>query len=108
MKNTRIALLEKYIEETPHDPFNHYALAMELIPENTEKAFEILKVLVSEYEDYVPTYYQLAKLLESKQEYSKALKIYEKGLGVAMYLKDHKAYSELQRAYHTLAESLED
>ncbi len=108
MNNTRIDLLLSYIKENPNDPFNHYALAMEYVLIEPAKALELLNMLIKEHEDYVPTYYQLAKLHEAEQNFSIALKTYEKGLGVAMYLKDHKAYSELQRAYHTLAESLED
>jgi Cytochrome c biogenesis factor len=46
MIQNRIDLLKKFIEEDPSDPFNVYALALEYIESNPEKAKELFEQLL--------------------------------------------------------------
>ena len=72
----RKSLLKQYISEEPKNPFNWYALALE-----------------------IPTYYQAAFLFDSLGMLDQAKKTFEGGINLATSLQDQKAIKELKNAY---------
>ena len=72
MNEARLALLKKYIEEEPNDPFNYYAIATELIGQSPEKAKDYFDFLLANHPHYLPTYYHAAQLYADQEDYEKA------------------------------------
>lgn len=105
---TRIQQLEAYVNEDPNDPFNLYALALEYAKSDSHKAIEIFDRLLKSHADYVPSYYQLAKLYIGISENEKALVVFDAGIRISGEKKDHKALRELQSAKQELLSDLED
>lgn len=101
---TRLEQLEKFLEEEPNDPFNLYALALELLKSNPEKALLLFNRLLHEFENYIPTYYTLASYYIDMDETEKARTILEKGIEKARSQQDAKALRELQSALNGLME----
>src|SRR5687768_13563183 len=91
----RIKLLEGFIKEDPSDPFNYYALGLEYAKKDENKALEIFKQLITDRGDYLPTYYQLAKLYEHAGQKESALITYHEGILIAKQQKDFKTQQEL-------------
>ncbi len=91
----RLAQLQAFIEEDPADPFNHYALAMELT--RTDKAAGLAKFreVMDSFPSYQPTYYMLCKLLSESEQTEEALAVATRGLALAKDTGDKKAWSEL-------------
>ena len=96
MQARRIQLLKDSVEKDPADPFNYYALAMEYLNINPDKALNILVRLQGSHEDYLPTYYQLASLLYESDQTGEAKTILEKGIELAIDQQDLKTKGELQ------------
>ncbi|HMT30890.1 MAG TPA: tetratricopeptide repeat protein [Bacteroidia bacterium] len=99
MATNRIELLKSYIEEDPDDIFSVYALALEYSAiESFGEAIPLLENLQKNHPDYLPTYYQLGKLLEKTGNFSKAIEVYILGEQVASKQNDIKTRSELLAA----------
>lgn len=94
----RIEMLKSWIETEPHDPFNHYGLALEYQKLGDVKADEILNKLLTDFQDYLPTYYTAAKHFETSDPI-KAKLIYEKGIALANEQANLKVLQELKNAY---------
>ena len=107
MNEGRIELLEKYIKEEPNEPFNHYALANEYMASNRQKALNLFLEILKGFPDYLPTYYQTAKLLEGFEQEEKALEIYVSGMELAKIQGNHKTLNELNSAYQNLLFEME-
>lgn len=102
MNTKRLEQLINMRKEDPKDPFLIYAIAMEYAKiENFDEAVANYELLVNEHEDYIGTYYHLAKLYETLKEKDKAENIYQKGLSIAKKIADHHAHSELLTAYNS-------
>lgn len=95
MNSERIKMLEQFAAEDPTDPFNHYALAMELAKDDKLKAKEIFDNLLISNHDYVPAYYQAALLYLKLSLNEEARKIIENGIAQARKQNNLKAASEL-------------
>jgi len=94
----RIRQLEKFLEEDPDDPFNTYALALEHVKGDKDKARSLFEKLLKEKPDYLPTYYPFAQLLiETGGEITEA--VFKQGIETARRLNDQKALKELNNAY---------
>ncbi len=65
--------------EDPTDPFNRYALALELAKSDKQKAKEVFDQLILFNPDYVPAYYQAALLYIELSLDEEATKIVEAG-----------------------------
>jgi tetratricopeptide (TPR) repeat protein len=102
MENNRLLQLLNFLAEEPDEPFNIYAVALEYLNIDVNQAQIYLEKLRTKHPEYVPTYYQLAKLYADKEEISQAKAVYEQGLQVAHNQNDTKAYHELQKAYQQL------
>ncbi len=100
MNTNRLNRLLEMRTEDPKDPFLLYAIAMEYNNGNEAlKALEYYELLLKEHEEYVGTYYHLAKLYESLEKRTEAEECYKKGMSIAKKLGDHHAYNELQSAF---------
>lgn len=99
MSQDRLALILEMLENNPADPFLRYAAALEYAKMglNTE-AISYLKSLLKDNPEYLPSYYQLGKLLEERGESELAIAIYRKGKEVAKVQNDGKTLGELSEA----------
>ena len=100
----RINILKNFIAEDPGDPFNYYALALELKQSSAEECKSLLLKLSSDFPDYLPSYYQLALVHEESNEHQKAVEYAKKGIELASQQKDRKTAAELKQ----LLSQLED
>ena len=82
--------------EDPTDPFNRYALALELAKTDKPKAKEIFDQLILSNPDYVPAYYQAALLYLELMLNDEATKMIEAGIIQAKKQNNLKAASELR------------
>jgi Tfp pilus assembly protein PilF len=101
----RIRNLERMLLAEPADIFLNYALALEYLRDDQGSALaaaQFRKVLELDPR-YIPAYYQLGKLLESKDP-EKALEQYKAGLALAEEKKDRKTASEFREAIFMLEE----
>ncbi|MFN5324637.1 MAG: tetratricopeptide repeat protein [Bacteroidota bacterium] len=98
-KDDRITLLQAYVREEPNDPFNRYALALEWIRlGHNMEAIEQFEMLRQYHASYLPTYYQLGKVLESLNRIEEAILVYTEGIEVALKQGASKTASELRSA----------
>jgi len=96
MNSERIKMLEQFVAEDPTDPFNHYALALELTKSDKQKAKEVFDKLISTNPDYVATYYQAALLYLELSLNEEAMIIIERGIAQAKKQTNLKAANELR------------
>src|SRR5687768_1419087 len=102
----RIERLKEFLKANADDSFVQHALALEYIKlGNDQEAEQLFRNLLQANEDYVGSYYHLAKLLERRQDHDAAIDIYEKGMAKAKAVGDNHAYSELLMAYEDLTDS---
>lgn len=63
----RLQQILDFLKESPQDPFLHYALTMEYVKlEQEEEALHGFEKLISDFPDYIGTYYHFGKFLEKK------------------------------------------
>jgi tetratricopeptide (TPR) repeat protein len=98
----RIQLLKKFLEDDPADPFTLYALALEYVKIDQQKAMDTFRLLVTDHSEYLPSYYQLAKLYESLGQLEDAAAIYDRGILIARKQNDIKTLRELASAKEEL------
>ncbi len=101
MSKERIAMLEQWIKDEPSDPFNKYALALEVQAIDRVKAEAIFNELLELHPDYLPTYYTAAQFYVDDNEPT-AIRILEKGILLAVQQTNLKAKRELQSALDQL------
>jgi hypothetical protein len=95
----RLALLEAFLQEDPDDPFNSYALALEYLKSDQQKAYDLFLKLIDAHPNYLPTYYPFAQLLSERQD-KRTEEVYKQGIETARRLNDHKTLKELSNAYN--------
>jgi tetratricopeptide (TPR) repeat protein len=93
--------LTKLHNEEPNDPFNYYALALEVQKTQQGKALEMFRDLLHKYPEYLATYYTAGQLMAELGLNQDALKVYEKGIEQAQLQKNDKTLHELKGA-HTM------
>jgi tetratricopeptide (TPR) repeat protein len=94
---TRITELEAMLDESPNDPFLIYALAREYEKTNgTMQALLMYEHLVTNYPDYIATYYHYAKLLFGAGNRPEAIKLLQQGIERSMTAKDMHAAGEMR------------
>jgi tetratricopeptide (TPR) repeat protein len=96
MNSERIKMLEQFVAEDPTDPFNRYALALELAKSDRQRAKEIFDQLIHTNPDYVPAYYQTALLYLELSLHEAATRIIEHGIVQAKKQNNLKAAGELR------------
>ena len=104
----RLEILRQFVAEEPQDPFNHYALATELLKTDKQEAKAIFEFLVKNNADYLATYYHLGALYVELGENDLSLATYEEGIKLAQKIGNEKALKELKGAYQMLLDELED
>lgn len=102
MSEQRLKTLIQFYEEDPNDPFNLYGLALEYQKTDLNKSDELFAKLLSDFPQYVPTYYHAAKLKVELKQAEAALTIYQKGIEIAKQQNEKKAEQELRSAYEEL------
>ncbi|MCC7222240.1 MAG: tetratricopeptide repeat protein [Chitinophagales bacterium] len=106
---SRLAQLQAFLQETPDDPFLHYAIALEYLKlSDYDQALLIFEQLTKSNPTYVGTYYHLGKLYEQLQLPNDALNIYQKGIDIAQQLSDRHSLQELRGAQEMLLDELDD
>jgi len=99
----RIERIKEMLRTNPGDSFLQHALALEYLKLGEEKAAaDLFRNVLKEDENYVGSYYQLAKLLEQQDRLEEAKSVYEKGMLKAKEAGDQHAYNELRAAYEEL------
>ena len=99
----KIEKLKGFLIENPHDSFVQHALALEYIKiGDEEKARKLFEDILQRDENYIGSYYHLAKLLERQNENDAAIIWYEKGMEMAKKAGDNHAYNELKMALEEL------
>lgn len=99
----RIEQLEEFLRESPQDPFLHYALTMEYLKANDNaRVIAGFENLVTNFPDYVGTYYHFGKFLEKQGDSAKAEEVYKQGILLATRLRNAHAKSELMGALNML------
>ncbi len=100
---SRIQQIEDMLLESPDDCFLLHALALENVKlGNMQKAQTLFEQLLTINENYVGSYYHLAKLFEETGNEQAAISTYEKGMHIAKALQENHAYGELRSAYEEL------
>jgi tetratricopeptide (TPR) repeat protein len=100
---SRINLLLQFLQEDPDDEFSRYALALEYVNEgNASEALNHFKLLEENHPDYLATYYQMGKVLESQGKNAEAIQIYEKGKKVALKQGNMHTMNELNSALDSM------
>lgn len=107
MQEERLKILFQYLVEEPNEPFNVYAIAMEYMSKDIQKAKFYLEKLLTEHPDYVPTYYHAAAVYVELEDYTKVEHIYQLGIEKAHQQQSMKAYDELKRAYRMFLDEME-
>ncbi len=99
----RIERLNQFLVSAPNDCFVKHALGLEYVKLGNEAAAkqQFEEVLLIN-ENYIGTYYHLAKLLERIGNEEKAINVYETGMEKAKAAGDNHAFSELRSAYEDL------
>lgn len=103
MNQSRLEMLQKFVEEEPNDPFNRYALVLELVIHDPDEAASHFDDLLQRHPDYLPTYYQAGVYFMDRGEQQKSLQILRAGIEVAKQQRNLKTLAEL----NTLIEDLE-
>lgn len=100
----RIEQLNQFIKDDPEDPFNHYALALEYCKSDEKRALEIFENVVKNHEQYLPAYYQLARLYARVGQKEKAIQTFNDGIAIARGQRDLKTLRELNAGLEELLE----
>ncbi len=101
----RIAKLKEFLAANAGDSFVQHALALEYVKQGDDtKAKKLFEAVLNKDENYIGSYYHLAKLLERNDQKDDAIKWYERGMLKAKEAGDKHAYNELLAAYEDLVE----
>jgi predicted Zn-dependent protease len=106
--NNRLEILRQFVAEEPQDPFNHYALATELLKFNKTESKQIFEYLLKNHADYLATYYHLGALYVELGEHKLAENAYVTGIALAGKIGNEKTLKELKGAYQMFLDELED
>jgi len=94
---SRLEDLEKMLDENPNDPFLIFALAKEYeSKEGTLQALLMYEHLVTNYPEYIATYYHYAKVLHKAGNRNEAVRLLEKGIEEGTKAKDMHAVGEMR------------
>jgi predicted Zn-dependent protease len=106
MTANRLQELRRFMEEEPGDPFNVYALALELRSSDPAEAARLFDQLLTDQPTYLATYYQAAALLADLGQPDRAFAVYDRGIALATEQKKERTRQELIRARQALLDEL--
>ncbi|OOG72198.1 enzyme of heme biosynthesis [Algoriphagus sp. A40] len=95
----RLQILRDFIKEEPENPFNYYALALELRDKDREEAEDLFSFLLLNHSDYLPVYFPAAHFFGEHDQIQKSREIFEKGIVLAEFQKEEKTLKELKNAF---------
>lgn len=95
----RLQLLRDFIEEEPENPFNYYALALELREKEPNEAVFLFDFILENHADYLPVYFPAAHFFAELNQIQKVKEIFEKGIALAELKKETKTLKELKNAF---------
>nr|MBI1231148.1 tetratricopeptide repeat protein [Cytophagales bacterium] len=95
----RIEQLLHFILEDPGDPFNYYALALEYQELDKALAYQYFNKLLTDFPEYLPTYYHAANFFINNENTDKVRQIYEKGIELSVRQNNQHAKKELENAF---------
>ncbi|GAB2497378.1 tetratricopeptide repeat protein [Algoriphagus taiwanensis] len=104
----RIEALRKFILEEAENPFNYYALALEIQHNEPEEARNLFLFLRENHEEYLPMYFPAAHFFWENEDLSLAKDFFEKGIALAKNQNNGKARQELSNAYQNFIFETED
>lgn len=99
MNQERILQLLAFVQQEPGEPFNVYALGIEYLSENPAQAQHYFEHLLTNFPEYLPTYYHAAQLYVDLGNRPKAAELYDFGLLLAKKQGNVKTFDELNRAF---------
>ena len=106
MNAERIKTLEQFYDDNPRDAFTIYALALEYASSDRAKAERLFELLLTDFEDYIPTYYQATAFYISVENETRAIAIAKKGIEKAKAAKEMKTAGELMSLLDTIDDGL--
>lgn len=95
----RLKLLRDFIKEEPENPFNYYALALELREKDPKDAATLFDYLLTNHPDYLPVHFPAAHFFAELEDIPKAKEIFEKGIALAELQNEDKTLKELKNAF---------
>ena len=95
MNSKRIEYLSSLLSSQTDDPFIRYGLALELLHHDPDQAIAHFEILLEEFPDYLPTYYQAANLLLEIGSLERAVDIANAGMAIAEKQGENKTRDEL-------------
>jgi lipoprotein NlpI len=98
MSPARLSQLLHFYEEDPTDPFNAYALALEYQTAEPARAEAFFTKLLTEFPDYLPTYYHAGQFFAERNDPERAIWVFEAGIALAEKTAQEKALRELRGA----------
>lgn len=94
----RKEFIKNEINQDPTDPFNYYLLAIEWLKEGDfNEAFGQFEMIISDFPDYVATYYTYANALLAENREDRAEEIIQTGIVQADKKGATKALKELKQ-----------
>ena len=88
----------QYLKEDPTDPFNLYAVALEMEKTNPTGALVCYEQLLLEHPEYTPTYYHAGHLYWKLGKLKEAATTFQQGIVTTGNKQDYKAQNELKSA----------
>jgi len=106
----RIHDLNNLLKEDPDDPFLYYALGLEHHREGHKNmALVMFNLIIRKFPDYLPVYYQAARLQVEMGDFELAKTTFKAGIAQAEKTSDNKTLLEMKDAYNNfLVEQRED
>lgn len=102
---SRIETLRGFLKDDPNDSFSRYALAMEYAKlGDLGSAIREFETVAGNDENYVATYYQLARAYAQANRPGDAERAYRKGIEIATRVGDQHTLEELTAALEQLNE----
>ena len=99
--SNRIHDLNNLIKEDPDDPFLYYALGLEYHNEGyQDMALLMFTLVIRKFPDYLPVYYQAARLQVELGDQDMAKKTFRDGIALAEKKSDLQTLQELKKAYN--------
>ena len=95
----RLQLLRDFIEEEPENPFNYYALALELRETDPDESEKLFDYVLANHPEYLPVHFPSAHFFAAQDQLEKARTIFENGIELATKLTEEKTLKELRNAY---------
>ncbi len=95
----RIQHLKNYIESEPDNPFNYYALGLEIKELDPSEAGKMFDYVLTTFPNYLPVYFPAAHFFFERDNSQKAREIFEKGIELATEMREEKTLKELKNAF---------